>query len=55
MQQTSTVKLPVFLLRFQTEEDTLKVNKSGITDEKTFNGNYFEVEGNDESIKYEKN
>ena len=54
MQQTSTVKLPAFFLRFQTGERILKVNKSKITVKNTFNGDHFETEGNHESIKDEK-
>ena len=30
-QQTSTVKMPVFFWRFQTEERALRVNKSKVT------------------------
>ena len=41
-------------LRFQTEERVLRVNKSKITDENTFSGDHFEIEGNQGSIKDEK-
>ena len=53
-QQTSTLKLPAFFLRFQTEECVLRVNKSKITGENTFNGNNFDSEGNHGSSKDEK-
>ena len=48
------MKLSAFFLRFQTEERVLRVNKSKITGENTFNGNDFEIEGNHESSKDEK-
>ena len=51
MNQTSTVKKPTFFLRFQTEEGLLRVNKSNITGKNTFNGDHFEIEGNNESSK----
>ena len=55
MQQTSTVKLPAFFLRFQIEERILRVNKSKITAENTFNGDHhFEIEGNHGSSKDKK-
>ena len=54
MQQTSTVKLSAFFWRFQTEERVLRVSKSKITGENTFNGDHFEIEGNHESSKDEK-
>ena len=47
-------KLPASFLRFQTEEGVLRVNKSQITGENTFNGDHFEIEGNHGSSKYEK-
>ena len=53
-QQTSTAKLPAFFLRFQTKERILRVNKSKITCENTFNGDHFEIEGNHGSSKDEK-
>ena len=53
-QQTSTLKLPAFLLRFQTEEYVLRVNKSKITGENTFNGNNFEIQGSHGSSKDKK-
>ena len=43
-----------FFFIFQTEEWVLRVNKSEITGENTFNGDHFEIEGNHESIKDEK-
>ena len=52
-QQTSTVKLSAFFLRFQTEERVLRVNKAEITGEKDFNGDLFEIEDNHESSKDE--
>ena len=48
MQQTITVKLPAFFLRFQTEECIRRVNKSGITGENAFNGDLLETEDNHE-------
>ena len=53
-QQTSTVKLPAFFLRFQTKERILRVNESEITGENAFNRDLFETEDNHESIKDEK-
>ena len=53
-QQTSTVKLPAFFLRFQTEERVRRVNKSKITGQNTFNGDHFEIERNPESSKGKK-
>ena len=53
-QQKSTVKLPAFFQRFQTEERVLRVNESKITDENIFNGGYFETESKDESNNDEK-
>ena len=53
-QQTSTVKLPAFFLEFPTEEHVLRVNKSQITGENTFNGDLFEIEDNHESSKHKK-
>ena len=54
MQQTSTVKLPEFFLRFQAEERAVRVNNSKITGENTFNGDYSGTEGNHGSSKDEK-
>ena len=54
MQQTSTMKLPAFFVRFQTEDRVLRINKSGITGENAFNGHFFEIEDNHESSKDEK-
>ena len=53
-QQTSTLKLPAFFWRFQNKERVLRVNKSKITGENTFNGNNFDSEGNHGSSKDEK-
>ena len=41
-------------LRFQTEERILRVNKSEITGENTFNGDLLEIEDNHEWSKEEK-
>ena len=38
-------------LRFQTEERVLRVNRSKITGENTFNGDNFEIEDNHESTE----
>ena len=48
------MKLPAFFFRFQTEERVVRVNKSEITDEDTFNGDLFEIEDNHESRKDKK-
>ena len=53
-EQTSTEKLQSFFQRFQTEECVLRVNKSQITGENTFNGNHFGTECNHESNDDEK-
>ena len=53
-QKTSTVKIPVFSFRLQTEKRVLKVNKSDITGGNAFNGDLAEIEGNHESSKKEK-
>ena len=50
MQQTNTVKIITFFLRFQTKELVLRVNKSEITGENTFNADHFETEANHDSI-----
>ena len=54
MNKTSTVKLPAYFWRFQTEEFVLRVNKSKITGENTFNGDHFEIEDNHESTEDEQ-
>ena len=54
MQQTSTVKLLAFCLRFQTEEPFVRVNKSEITSENAFQRDLFDIEDNHESSKDEK-
>ena len=48
------MKLPAFFLKFETEECVLRVNKSEITGENTFNVDYFGIKGNRESIKTEQ-
>ena len=54
MQQTSTVKLLAFCLRFQTEERILSVNKSEINGENAFYGDLFETVDKHEARKDEK-
>ena len=54
VQQTSTVKLPAFFFRLQTEERVVRINKSKITGKNTFNGDQCLIEGNRGSIKDEK-
>ena len=53
-QQTRTLKLPAYLLIFQTKEHVLRINKSKITAKNSFDGDHFESEGNHESSKDEK-
>ena len=48
------MKLPTFFLKFQTEELILRVNKSEINGENTFDGNHFEIKSNHEQSKDEK-
>ena len=48
------MKLPALFWRFQTDECILKVNKSKITSENTFNGYNFDIEGKHESSKGKK-
>ena len=48
MQQSSAAKFPALFLRFQTEEHVLRVNKSKITIENTFNEDHLEIEGKHE-------
>ena len=43
------MKLPTFFQRFQSKERLLRVNKSKITSENTFNEDHFETEGTSES------
>ena len=43
-----------FFLRLQTKERILRVNKSEITSENTFNWDHFDIEGNHESSKDEE-
>ena len=45
-EETSTVKLPAFFLRFETEERVLRVDKSEITGENTFHEDLFDIEDN---------
>ena len=53
-QETSTLKLPACFENFKTEEGVLRVNKSKITRENTFNGGHFDIECNHGSSSYEK-
>ena len=53
-QQTSTVKLPAFFLRFQRDEYVPRITKSKITSENTINGYHFDVNFNNESSKEKK-
>ena len=55
VQQTSTVKLQAFYLRFQTAQRVLRVNKSETTGQNTFHEDLFEIEDNHESSKEEEN
>ena len=48
------LKLLAFFLRFQPEERVLRVNKSKITGENSFNCDHFEIEGSHGSSKNEK-
>ena len=48
------MKLPTIFLRFQSGERVLRVNKNKITGKNTFNGDYFESEGNQRSSKDKK-
>ena len=41
-------------MRFQTEELLLRVNKSEITRENTFNGDHFEIEAYHDSVNSEE-
>ena len=43
-QQTSTMKLPTFYLRLQTEERVLSIDKGEITRENAFHGDLCEIE-----------
>ena len=52
--QISILKLLVLYLRLQIEEHILRVNKSKINGENTFNGDHFEIEGNHALRKDEK-
>ena len=54
MNKTSTVKLPAYFWRFQTKECVLRVNKSKITSEYTFNGDHLETEDNHEPTEDEE-
>ena len=55
VQQPSTVKLPAFIQRFQTEERVLGVNKTKSSGKNAFNGDHLGTEGNHESSNNEKN
>ena len=46
MEESSTVKLLAFCLRFQTEELVVKVYKSDITGQNAFRGDLFEIQDN---------
>ena len=48
------MKLPAIFLRFQTKERFLRVNRSNITGEDTFNGDYVRTESNQGSSKDKK-
>ena len=48
------MKLPTLHLNFQTKEYVPRVNKSEITGENVFNGDYFEIEDNHKSSKEKK-
>ena len=52
--ETSTVKLPAFYLRLQTEERVLSINKGEITGENAFHGDLLEIEDNHKNGKDEK-
>ena len=54
MQQTSAVKFLAFCLRLLTEELVLRVDKSEITGENAFHGDFSEIEDNHEARKDEK-
>ena len=54
-QQTITAKLPAFFQRFQTEKQVVKVNKSKITGENTFDGDHFATVANYDSNNGEEN
>ena len=43
--------LPAVFLRFQTKDRVLRVSKSEIASENTFNGDHFEIKGKDKSSK----
>ena len=53
-QETSTLNLLAFFLRFQTEERVLRLNKSKITGENNFNKDHFGIEDNYGSRKDKK-
>ena len=48
------MELPPFFFRFQSKRGVLKVNKTEVTAEKTFNGVNFEIEVNHDSINDEE-
>ena len=43
------MEITAFFLRFQTKQRVLRVNKSEITGENTFDGDHFEIEANHDS------
>ena len=53
-QQTSTLKLVPFLLKFKTTENILRVNEGNITVENTSNLDHFEITGSHGSNKDKK-
>ena len=53
-QQMNTLKLTITFFRFQIEECVLRVNKSKITGENTFNGDPFQIGDNHGSSKDKK-
>ena len=54
MQQTSTVKLPVFYQRLLTEKRDRRINKSEMTGENAFHADLFEIEDNHEASNGKK-
>ena len=55
MEQTSAVKFLAFSLRFQTKRRVQRVDKSEITGENAFSGDFFGIEDNHEASKDKKN
>ena len=48
------MKLGTFFLRYQAQERVLRVNKSEITGQNNFHGDFCEIEDSHESSRYEK-